>query len=101
MSADASKPRLSVTGSPKDYEPTYGDPKVSTSNDVAKEKGERRQDLNSGVKAPLKVGAVGGNIYPGRALPAAEQVKDCSCAPVGTAKKQTDKQLQEQRQDLK
>ncbi len=100
MSADASKPRLSVTGSPEDYKPTYGDPKVSTSNDVAFQK-DVRADGDAGAKAPLKVGAVGGNNYPGRALPAAEQVKDCPCAPAGTAKKQADKQLQEQRQDLK
>lgn len=101
MSADASKPRLSVTGSPDDYKPTYGDPKVSTSNDVAKEKGERRQDLNSGAKAPLKIGAVGANSYPGRALPPTQEVKTATPCEAGFAKKQADKQLQEQRQDLK
>lgn len=101
MSSDASKPRLSVTGSPDQYQPTYGNPVVSTSNDVAKEKGERRQDLDAGAKAPLKVGAVGGNTYPGRALPPVEQVKVAAPCEAGFAKKQADKQMQEQRQDLK
>lgn len=100
MSTDASKPRLSVTGSPDQYKPTYGDPKVSTSNDVAKQK-DARFGPGQGAHAPEGPGAVGGQSYPGRSLPKPEEVKSVQCAPEGTAKKQADKQLQEQRQDLK
>lgn len=98
MSTDASKPRLSVTGSPEDYKPTYGDPKVSTSNDVAFQK-EPRFGAPMGILSTQteKHGAK----FPGRDVPKAEAVKDATCAPAGTAKVQTDKQLKEQRQDLK
>lgn len=98
MSADASKPRMSETGSPKDYEPTYGNPKRSTSNDVAYEKGERHGAKQGVLETQQEVG---GQTYPGRVHPPVQQVKDAACAPAGTAKKQADKQLQEQRQDLK
>lgn len=101
MSADASKPRMSVTGSPEDYKPTYGDPKCYTQLDNAVEKQDAGTVASGGAKAPLKVGAVGGDKYPGRPTPKAEAVKDAECKPAGTAKKQADKQLQEQRQDLK
>lgn len=100
MSADASKPRLSVTGDPKDYEPTYGNPQCYTKLDNAVEKQDAGTVAAGGVHAPLKIGQVGANVYPGRPLPKAEAVTTAQCVP-GKAKAQADKQLKEQRQDLK
>lgn len=101
MSADASKPRMSVTGSPEDYKPTYGDPKCYTELANAVEASDAATVAPGGVQAPPKVGAVGGDKYPGRALPSASAVETAKPREAGFAKKQADKQLQEQRQDLK
>lgn len=100
MSADASKPRLSVTGSPDQYKPTYGDPKVSTSNDVAFQK-EPRFGLGQGAHAPEGPGAVGANSYPGRPYPPVSKVESVKPEPAGEAKEEADEQLTENRQDLK
>ena len=96
MSTDASKPRLSTTGSPEDYKPTYGDPKRSSSNDVAFEK-EPRHGAVQGILETQAEGPQGNQGH----RPAAEEVKTVQPREAGFAKKCADIQLQEQRQDLK
>lgn len=68
-----SKPTYSTTSNPDDYKPTYGDPKVTAANDVALQK-EPRFGAKQGILETQK--EVGGQSYPGRALPKAEAVTD-------------------------
>jgi hypothetical protein len=76
-------------GSPEDYKPTYGDPKVTAANDVALQK-EPRFGAKQGILETQK--EVGGQSYPGRATPPVQQVttaKEETGTTVKCVKRQT------------
>jgi hypothetical protein len=76
-------------GDPDDYKPTYGNPTVTAANDVARQK-EPRFGAKQGILESQK--EVGGQSYPGRALPPVQEVKQAEEKPgttVNCAKKQT------------
>lgn len=71
-SPDSSAPfQHGAVGDPDDYKPTYGNPTVTATNDVARQK-EPRFGAKQGILETQK--EVGGQSYPGRATPPVQQV---------------------------